>query len=91
MDLMAVCEWCGREMNPPSACTVETYRDFADGIERTRVRWGAEADWPHKPGEPCGDCLTPWGELHHPGCDIEECPRCGGQAMTCGCTESVND
>ena len=84
---MAVCEWCGREMTASAACTVETYADFPDGIERPRVRWGAEADWPHTEGKPCGDCLTPWGEFHHPGCDIEECPRCGGQAISCGCTE----
>lgn len=23
----------------------------------------------------CGDCGTPAGGLHHPGCDMEGCPR----------------
>ena len=88
---MAVCEWCGREMNPPSACTVETYSDFRDGIPRARIRHGSEKEPVMREGDPCGDCLAPWGALHHPGCDLEECPRCGGQAITCGCAAADED
>jgi len=33
----------------------------------------------------CHDCTTPVGGLHHPGCDAERCPRCLGQAISCGC------
>jgi len=25
----------------------------------------------------CGDCGAPKGGYHHPGCDMEVCPRCG--------------
>jgi hypothetical protein len=25
------------------------------------------------------------GGFHHPGCDLQSCPVCGGQMMTCGC------
>jgi len=36
------------------------------------------------PGK-CHDCCTPAGGFHHPGCDMERCPKCGGQLITCGC------
>lgn len=32
----------------------------------------------------CGDCNTPAGQLHHPGCDMDACPACFGQAICCG-------
>ena len=85
--VMAICEWCGQEMNPPSGCRVETFADFADNIPRRRVPHGSEKEPVMREGQACGDCLAPWGLFHHPGCDLEECPRCGGQALTCGCTE----
>lgn len=33
----------------------------------------------------CHDCGTPSDGLHHPGCDMEECPRCRQQAIGCRC------
>ena len=33
----------------------------------------------------CGDCGSTPGHLHHPGCDMERCPRCGGQLLGCEC------
>lgn len=35
----------------------------------------------------CHDCGCPDGTLHHPGCDNERCPRCGGQAIGCSCNK----
>lgn len=36
-------------------------------------------------GEGCGDCAVKPDQLHVPGCDIEQCPKCGGQAIGCEC------
>ena len=41
----------------------------------------------------CHGCSCPPDTYHHPGSDMERCPRCGGQLITCGCCcwEDVED
>jgi hypothetical protein len=75
----ATCEYCGQEMKPGGCCTVKKYK-FADGTIRLRIPYRATLD-----GAPCGDCNVGDGCLHHPGCDNEKCPKCGGQYISCGC------
>jgi len=33
----------------------------------------------------CHDCGVKEGEIHQLNCDMESCPFCGGQLITCGC------
>jgi len=50
-----------------------------------RIRYGKEAfDW-HSDTIPCHDCAAIKGQLHIPGCDVEECPNCHEQALSCDC------
>lgn len=66
-------------MNKKVACTFKQY----DDRDNPRV--------PYDRGEDgnCHDCGTPDGGLHHPGCDMERCADCGGQAISCDCPPKV--
>jgi hypothetical protein len=36
----------------------------------------------------CPDCDVEVGEFHLPGCDVEVCPKCAWQAISCGCSRT---
>jgi hypothetical protein len=85
---MAICDACGQEMLDLVGCNV-TSITFEDGCYE-RIRYGDEPDdWGARRGHPCGDCGVPPGSFHHPGCDIEACPSCGDQQLSCWCGDRV--
>jgi hypothetical protein len=54
------------------------------GRPRQRLRLGEE----RTPGEsPCPGCGTYYFHLHVLGCEMEECPACGGTLADCACDE----
>lgn len=80
---MAVCEVCNREMLEAAGC-VGLPIELADGTKLPPIPFGAtEGDG--IAGDTCGDCGAHWGGFHHPGCDLERCPKCGGQLISCPC------
>jgi len=83
---MAICPHCRGEMTEGISCKPDPIVIHGESYEP--VRWGEEAEskrW--KVRTPCRDCATPLGGVHHPGCCIERCPVCLGQAFGCPCFE----
>lgn len=80
---MAQCRWCGRDMELERTATCrgnKTVR-FADGRELRTVPCTEDEC---RNGR-CTDCNVAVGGRHHPGCDREKCPACGGQLISCDC------
>lgn len=82
---MAECKWCEQEMTShPDTCAGNTEVEYPDGKKLKPLPYGG-------PGERCHDCGIARGGNHHPGCDMEKCPRCGGQLISCGCLDEDNE
>lgn len=81
---MAVCRYCEGEMKDEISCRPDSL--VIDGVVIKPVRWGEEKEsHGRRIDYCCRDCGTPPGGVHHPGCCVERCPNCLGQAVGCGC------
>lgn len=50
------------------------------------IKVGDKGDWYEgQPDAKCGDCGVEYGMQHLPGCDVERCPICGRQLISCDC------
>jgi hypothetical protein len=82
--VMAICLQCGGEMTEGISCLTDPV--VIGGRSYAPIPFGHEVRPRHRyePDE-CHDCSTPLGGVHHPGCCVERCPACHGQAISCGC------
>lgn len=49
------------------------------------IKMGDPTDWHNEDNETCHDCGAKYGDYHTQGCDMERCPCCGGQLISCDC------
>lgn len=83
---MATCGWCRRDMLTAHGC-VRHPVEYPDGSSLAQIL----CEEPE--GERCHDCGATHGFPHHPGCDMERCPKpkCHGQLISCGCLDTEED
>ena len=79
---MAICTWCNRGMLDIKTNTCEGNKvvEFPDGTKLTSIPYTGD----RVGRERCHDCNIKRDGNHHPGCDMERCPKCDGQLISCG-------
>ena len=85
---MAKCKWCQREMLETDSCdkipvAIVGRDSYMDPIPYA----GEDHQNCDCTDRRCHDCNVAVGGSHHPGCDMERCPNCGGQLISCGCLD----
>jgi hypothetical protein len=62
-----------------------------EGQALPRLRYGTEGRGWASARHPRSDCAVIKGEFHVPGCDMERCPACKAQRLSCGCVRDPGD
>ncbi|MFW6323632.1 MAG: hypothetical protein ACOC0U_01085 [Desulfovibrionales bacterium] len=86
---MSICTTCGREMRFAETCTCDEI--MIGSVWFRRIPYGREVSGWAVDFERCPRCNVEEGGMHHPGCELDECPRCRNQYISCACTDEEDE
>lgn len=75
--MSTICPRCGEEFGTVASCVGEPIPTSHGSLPPVLDDWIPA-------GRRCLDCGIEAGRYHHAGCELEQCPVCGGQLCTCG-------
>jgi len=82
--LGARCPTCNGYMRAVDGCSPHPI--YLEGKRYERIPYGQETHIDTSGlGDRCPDCGCKRGHYHHEGCDMEECPICHRQMLSCSC------
>ena len=81
--IMVECKVCEKEMKGSKSCEVEHVVIKGKKYKRDTEYFDVN--------DVCHDCgiKNKKGNVHHFGCDVERCPKCEGQLISCGCVDCL--
>lgn len=85
---MAICDFCKQDMSHNDSCICVPIK--IDSVDYIPIKYGDEGDDWFDSSIRCHDCNVVKGSYHHSGCDVERCPKCGGQLITCDCNSELH-
>jgi hypothetical protein len=76
----AICKDCQQDMKKADTCVMQKIQLHEGG--KVYLRSTEHFD---EPDGRCHDCGIKHDGFHHYGCNVERCPACGGQLISCEC------